>query len=212
MEIELKYKIKDKDLFNEILEDEYLIGLEEKGSREEALFKAAYFDTDDGVLAKNDIAFRVRTEGARVVATLKWNDTTSGALYVREEINVPVSDMSCFLNPSPELFKESDMGKDLLELLNGKTLRNVLEMRFVRKKMKIDTGGAICEVALDDGEIVTDMGNLHISELEIELFSGDRSQMIEVGEKLAEKYGLEAESESKYARGLRFLAQGGPAA
>ena len=205
MEIELKYKINDKFRMKEIMEDEDLAKIEEKGSLEEISMKAAYFDTEDDILSKNDIAFRVRMEGARIVATLKWDDSNCGGLYTREEINVPINSTVCFLNPDPAIFKESEMGKDLLTLLNGKPLRSILEMRFLRKRRRIDTGKAICELSLDEGVILTDYGNLPISEMEIELYSGDKSEMLQFGKKIADKYGLEPELESKYARGLKMI-------
>jgi triphosphatase len=71
--------------------------------------------------------------------------------------------------------------------------------------MRIDTGISICEVAIDEGEIVTDFGNLPICELEIELFSGEQEDVIQIGKTLAEKYQLTVESMSKYARGWNLL-------
>jgi triphosphatase len=204
LEIELKYKIKDKALMSGILGDEWLASIEEKGTREQLFMKAAYFDTECHILSKNDIAFRVRMEGSRLVASLKWNDTGSDGLHMREEVNVPVDDPKCFIAPSPEIFGESDVGKDVIDLLNGRPLRSILEMSFLRSKFRIDTGEAICELSMDDGEIVTDFGNCRISEMEIELFSGEKEGLLRVGEKIAEKYGLEPERESKYARGLRL--------
>ncbi|MDR2355274.1 MAG: CYTH domain-containing protein [Clostridiales Family XIII bacterium] len=205
MEVELKYKIHDKKLLTTIPNDEYLVGIEEKGTREQLFMKAAYFDTEDYILSENDIAFRVRMEGSRIIASLKWKDSNDDGMYTREEINVPVDDPACFLMPDPLLFKESEMGEDITELLNGKPLVSILEMKFLRNRFRVDTGGAICEVSLDDGDIITDDGELHVSELEIELFSGSKDELAKLGASLAEKYALAPELESKYARGLRLL-------
>jgi inorganic triphosphatase YgiF len=107
--------------------------------------------------------------------------------------------------PDPEIFKESDIGRDMIALVAGKSLHSLLETRFLRSRMRLDTGKTICEVALDEGEIVTDFGNLPICEMEIELFSGSKDDVRKIGETLAEKYGLTAENRSKYARGLKLL-------
>jgi triphosphatase len=144
-------------------------------------------------------------EGSRIVASLKWKGASVDGLHTREEINVPVNDEACFIAPSPELFKESDIGRDMIALVQGKPLHSLLETRFLRSKMRVDTGKTICEVAIDEGEIVTDFGNLPICEMEIELFSGDQEDVRRIGETLAEKYGLTAENRSKYARGLKLL-------
>ncbi|HWQ77457.1 MAG TPA: CYTH domain-containing protein [Anaerovoracaceae bacterium] len=209
MEIEMKYVIKDKDTARSIWEDEYLLSMEEKDSREKVYMKAAYFDTDDYVLSRNDIAFRVRMEGSRIVASLKWNGASVKGLHTREEINVPIKDEACFIAPDPEIFKESDTGREMMDLVRGRTLHSLMETRFLRSRVRIDTGKSICEVAVDEGEIVTDFGTLPICELEIELFSGDKEDIRRIGETLAEKYHLTAENKSKYARGLKLLADAG---
>lgn len=207
MEIEMKYGIKDKEIARSIWEDEYLLSMEEKDSREKVYMKASYFDTDDYILSKNDIAFRVRMEGSRIVASLKWKGASVEGLHTREEINVPVNDEACFIMPDPEIFKESDIGRDMITLLAGRPLHSLLETRFLRSRMRIDTGKTICEVAIDEGEIVTDYGILPICELEIELFSGDQEEVRKIGDTLAEKYGLVPEDRSKYARGLKLLEE-----
>ncbi len=205
MEIEMKYAIKDKDTARSIWEDESLLGMEEKGSREKVYMKAAYFDTDDYILSKNDIAFRVRMEGPRIVASLKWNGASEKGMHTREEINVPVKDEACFIAPDPEIFRESEDGREMLALVGGKTLRSFMETRFLRSRVRIDTGKSICEVAVDEGEIVTDFGTQPICELEIELFSGDKEDIRRIGEALADKHWLIEEPKSKYARGLLLL-------
>jgi len=205
MEIEMKYGIGDKEIAQKIWEDDYLLGMEEKDSREKVYMKASYFDTEDYILSGNDIAFRVRMEGSRIVASLKWNGASEKGLHTREEINVPVNDEACFIMPDPDFFKESDIGRDMIALVAGKPLHSMLETRFLRSRMRIDTGKSICEIAIDEGEIVTDYGTLPICELEIELFSGDQEEVRQIGDTLAQKYGLSEEDRSKYARGLKML-------
>ncbi|MEA4986790.1 MAG: CYTH domain-containing protein [Anaerovorax sp.] len=208
MEIEMKYGIGDKECAENIWDDEDLLRIADIESRETILMKAAYFDTDDYVLSKHDIAFRVRMEGNRVVASLKWNGSCEEGLHSREEINVPINDEACLIMPSPEVFKESEQGRAVLELLGDKQLHSLIETCFLRKRMRIDSGNAICEVAIDEGEIVTDFGTVPICELEIELFSGEEEEVSVIGERLAQKYNLVAENRSKYARGLDLLKTG----
>ena len=207
MEIEMKYQIKDKELGLKIWEDDYLSSIEEKDSREKIYMKASYFDTDDYILSKNDIAFRIRMEGSRIVASLKWNGSSEEGLHTREEINVPVTDDACFILPTPDIFKESEIGRETISLIEGKPLHSILETRFLRSRMRVDTGKTICEIAIDDGEIVTDFGTLPISELEIELFSGEQEEILRIGEILAGKYQLTAMDKSKYARGVKLLEE-----
>jgi triphosphatase len=207
MEIELKYRVESREQADEIWGDDLFADIEEKGSRGKLAIKAAYFDTEDMLLSQNRIAFRIRREGDRVVGTLKWNDVdvdVSG-LYVREEVNVPVADKTCFLAPDPTIFRQSAEGKALIELLGNKTLICVFETVFMRRKFRIDTGDSIMEISLDEGEILADEARSPICELEVELYSGTQEDLIKIGDRIVENYALHPETRSKYARGVALL-------
>lgn len=201
MEIELKYSIPTPEIANEIWRDKLFFHMEEENSREELCMDAKYFDTQDSDLAKNKIAYRVRKEGCRWVAALKWKGHTQGALHVREEINIPVADD----RPDPDVFLESEIGEELCSLIGEKPLYCMLETKVHRKQFRVDTGSAIFEVSIDDGWIITPYGEEKISEVELELFSGETEELTEMGRMLREKYGLEKEERSKYARGLEII-------
>jgi len=207
MEIELKYQIENREQLDKIWDDDLFAKIEEANSRGRLAIKAAYFDTEDGVLAQNRIAFRIRREGDRVVGTLKWSDkeVNISGLYVREEINVPVADEACFLAPDPTIFKQSAEGKELIELLSGRKLVSIFETVFARRKFRIDTGSSIIEISLDEGEILADGASAPISELEVELYSGTQEDLIKIGDSIAEEYGLSPETRSKYARGIALI-------
>ncbi len=207
MEVELKYSIQDEETAEKLWLDEMLTSCEEEDSREKVFMKSAYFDTEDFTLSKNDIAFRVRKEGSRIVASLKWGGKNEGALHQRQEINVPVDDEACFLSPAANLFKESEIGQHVITLVGDQMLSCIIEMNYIRRRFRIDRQDSIMEISIDQGEIVTDRGKKPISELEVELFSGEDSVLTQVGAELAEKYGLEAGLNSKFSRGLDLLGR-----
>lgn len=201
MEIELKYRIPTPKVAEEIWKDKTFFHLEEEGSREEMCFDAKYYDTEDRALHQNEIAYRVRKEGETWVASLKWKGHTEGALHVREELNVSVD---CD-KPAPEVFRDSEIGSHLLEVIGGKQLHCLLETRYHRKRFRIDTGDGLYELSLDDGLILTPYGQERILEVELELFSGKTEELEQLGAKMCEKYGLVKEENSKYARGLALI-------
>ncbi|QIB68487.1 CYTH domain-containing protein [Aminipila butyrica] len=205
MEIEMKYGIGDEETAANIWDDEYLSSIEEPDTRENVGMRAVYFDTEDFVLSKNDIALRVRMEGSRIVATLKWGGKNEGGLHIRGEINVPVNDEAYFSVPDPQIFKESEIGQEVIALIGFKKLHEIMETNFVRSRFRIDSGEGIMEVSLDKGEIITAKGNAPIREIEIELFSGEQEALEAVTATIAEKYSLQPETRSKYARGLSLL-------
>ncbi|MDR3364363.1 MAG: CYTH domain-containing protein [Clostridiales Family XIII bacterium] len=208
MEIELKYKIDGVEQYEKILKDPWIAGIAESGEPEVVRMKAAYFDTEDHALIRHNIAFRIRSEGERTFATLKWRDDDDGisGLYIRSEINIPISDQTCFFNPDPGLFKESPEGRDLLDVTAGKPLINVCDMVFTRRRIRIDYGESILELALDEGVIVAGAKSVRLCELEIEVYSGGKDDLLAVGKKIAGKYGLKPEPKTKFTRGVELLA------
>lgn len=205
MEIEMKYAIESNEIAEKIWQDEDLMKIEEPDSREEVLMKAAYFDTDDYILSKNDIAMRVRKEGERMFATLKWRGKNEGAMHIRGEINVPVDDPNTFLLPDVSIFKESDIGQEVIRLVGDSVLNSIIETQFLRNRFRVDNGEGIMEISVDRGDIITANAKDSICELEIELFSGDEDNLVEISDRIKEKYDLKPESRSKYSRGLELL-------
>ena len=203
MEIELKYAIDSKETAARIWEDEDLKKMEEPQTRQTVFMKATYFDTDDFDLSRNDMAYRIRCEDDNLIACLKWGGKNEGALHTREEINIPVKDAK----PNPVTFEESDVGGDLMRIIDGKALHPIMDMRIERRRFRIDTQKSLLEVSIDNGTIVTEKGTSPICEVEIEMFSGEQEDFLSVGDRLAEKYGLVSEKQSKFYRGLLLLGQ-----
>lgn len=203
MEIELKYAINSKEIAASIWDDEELRKIEESETREIMFMKATYFDTADYDLCKNDMAYRIRSEGDRLIASLKWGGKNEGALHTREEINIPVTNT----NPNPVTFEESDIGKDFIQIINGKPLHPIMDMHIERRRFRLDTQDTIMEVSIDGGKIVTENGTAPICEVEIELFSGEQEPLLKLGEQLVNKYGVVSEKRSKFYRGLVLLGQ-----
>ena len=201
MEIELKFAVPDEETRQEIWDNELYKLYEDSDSREELVLNSKYFDTEDEILAQNGIAYRVRVEGGSPVATLKCKGNTEEGLHVREEINIPAAST----DPDPELFRECSIGERFLQLVDGKDLKCIVETKINLKAFRIDTGEGIFEFSIDEGEVITEAGSVPISELEIELYSGDTEELLRVGGKVKRKYGLEVENKTKYARGMEML-------
>lgn len=203
MEIELKYAINSMEIAAKIWEDEELMKIEEPGTRETVIMNATYFDTRDMDLCKNDMAYRVRKEGDRLIASLKWGGGSDGPLHKREEINIPVMDTK----PNPVIFETCDIGEDLVSIIDGKELHSILDMHIERRRFRVDTESTILEISIDKGQIITENAAESVCEVEIELFSGSEDVMMKVGQAMAEKYGLVSEKRSKFYRGLVLLGQ-----
>lgn len=205
MEIELKYLVDNAEKIEQIFSDPYLESIKDKDTEEEIEMHAVYFDTEDRRLYREGIVFRVRKEGRRLTATLKWNGSSEEGMHKREEINVPVSDEEKLVKPDIQIFAQSEMCQVLTELVGKRTLIPLMDIYFSRRQVRVDTGRSISEISLDRGRIECGGKTAPVSELEIELYSGEEEDMMELGRRISEKYGLSAENKSKYKRGLDLM-------
>ncbi len=204
MEIELKFLVEEELTRERILQDDHLRKLAGEEALEVIPMKAVYYDTEEKDLLKKMYAFRVRYEDVRAVATMKWGGGAEEGLHQRGELNVTVNEVFAEC-PNVDIFKGSEIYEEIAEAVGEKPLIPVMEMEFVRKQMHVDTGKSISVVSFDEGEIRTAGGTAPISEVEVELYSGDQDDMIALGKELAAKYNLTPGNKSKYQRGLELL-------
>ena len=204
MEVELKFLVEESIAREKILGDKHLAEIMDEGSQEEIEMKAIYFDTEDLDLCNSEIAFRIRRENSQPVATLKWGGKVENGLHTRGELNVTVNEEYA-KNPSLSIFKGSEIYEVIEKTVGDKPLKSLMEANCLRKQLQVDTGKSICVVSLDVGEIVTAKGTAPISELEVELYSGDKDDMIALGHELAVKYNLKEGAKSKFRVGLELL-------
>lgn len=204
MEVELKYAVPDEETAQRIWYDDELGNMIEDDSCRVDRYYGSYYDTPDHILTDNDITFRIRHEGERTVACLKWHGSRHGALHKREELNVTIEG-DIPERADPEIFRESEKGKEIIGMTGGEKIPELFEVDVLRKSMRVDTGSSIIEISIDRGKIHTNNGDVPISEVELELFQGDEQSLTETGEWLAGKYDLVAEKKSKFARGLEKL-------
>lgn len=94
---------------------------------------------------------------------------------------------------------------DIEAAVGDKPLKPIMNIDCLRRQVSVDTGKSISVVSLDIGTILTDTATAPITELEIELYSGDEDDMISLGRELASKYNLIPENKSKFQRGLELL-------
>ena len=205
MEIELKYNIDSSELAEAIWSDEELQQFEEEDTRECEPFNGTYYDTNDYILFRNYIAFRIREEGPKLVASLKWNGKSDGGLHKREELNIHLLETEKPENPAPDIFAESEEGKDVVRLVGDKTLVSMMDVNMTRRSFRIDYNGSVMEISIDSGEIIANEQHRPICELEIELFSGSEEDLMRIGDLLSDKYNLVPEQASKFSKGLSML-------
>ena len=139
------------------------------------------------------------------MGTLKWNGHSESGMHEREEINIPLRDEYDLYKPDIDIFRQSPVCNKLRKLVGKRELINVLEIDFIRRQVRIDIGYAICELSVDTGRLIRGDLTGSVAEVEIELYSGDRSEMEKWGAHIAEKYGLEPENRGKFRQGMELM-------
>ena len=165
-----------------------------------------YYDTKDLQLNQARVALRIRKAGDRFIQTLKTSGSGSGGLHERGEweweLSKPELDLSLIddtLLPAP---------LNLAELKT--TLQPAFETNFTRQRWLLDARHdhlkAEIELVHDQGEVVAQGQKDPISEIELELKSGDTDLLFKVAHDLSDTVPLLISNISKGQRGFRLFA------
>ena len=166
---------------------------------------AAYFDTPDGRLAAERIAWRVRRENDSWVQTLKGHVADDDGMTRHEhEVAVP---RSAVKRPDPGRHAGTPIGERLIALLADATHDAAPTERFhteiTRLARTARTAGGTVQYALDRGAVVSGDGRARheISELEIELVSGSPTAVLRAARAAATRHGLWIDTVNKARHG-----------
>jgi triphosphatase len=155
-----------------------------------------YFDTPDQDLQRAGIALRLRRMNGNWIQTIKSDGGVEAGLHQRNEWEWPVR------GDEPELvpFAAAD-----LKLLTPKLLarlRPLLVTDYWRTIWQLRTAqGAEIELVLDQGEVHAGDTRQSISEIELELKTGEVASLFEVALAIQEHVPLWIEDRSKAQRG-----------
>ena len=152
---------------------------------------SVYYDTPDLELQRRAMALRLRCSGKQWLQTLKGDGGVQAGLHQRNEWETPVGGKS--------------LDFEALEASGAKrlpiSLRNKLQPLFVtdfsRTTRMVTFGGAEIELSMDSGKVRAGRKKRPISELELELKSGESAQLFKFALALLEIVPLEIEHTSK---------------
>ncbi|MFL6696832.1 MAG: CHAD domain-containing protein [Vitreoscilla sp.] len=184
--------------------------------RQSAL-SAIYFDTPDLLLSRHRFALRLRNEDGRWVQTLKGGKGGKGAGAERFEHEVAVDPDGAGAGAGvPQLdldrHRDSEVGRRLRALLRRHehpSLGESCRTEVTRLRRLLRARGAVVEWALDEGELKAAGRSQPISELELELKSGDPASLYALAHDWEALHGLWVDPVSKSERGA-LLAEGEP--
>jgi triphosphatase len=164
----------------------------------------AYFDTADNWFRRHDMGLRSRLKRGRYEQTIKLAGTRHGAMQMRPEYNVPCADVKPQLSDFPSHIWPATTNVTALQA----QLTELFRTNFTRHSWQVQChDGSIIELAYDSGQVLAADRSQPISELELELISGDAQQLFTLAQRLLQQLPLATGWQSKAARGYRLAAQ-----
>lgn len=160
-----------------------------------------YYDTPELYLHHNRMALRLRRVAGKWLQTLKGGGSVKAGLHQRSEWEVAV--------PSAKLdFSglDSHVWDEHLPLSIREQLNPVFVTDFYRTSRMLNWQGAIIEVCMDHGEVKSGQHSSPISEVELELKSGQPKQLFQLAQAILDIVPFELEGVSKAEMGFRLLS------
>lgn len=167
---------------------------------------AAYVDTPGEHLARARCALRLRREGPAWVQTLKAEGANA---LQRLEHNVLLAPTD---TPALDIARHNGTpaGDRLQALLAAAGPGQALQERYAtavqRTHRLLRTGGAVIELALDEGEVRAGARHLPLCEIEFELVSGPPAALLALAGRWAARFGLVLDMRSKSELGHTLAA------
>ena len=205
IELELKLGLRDCDpsKVSNVLNS--VLGREIASKTE--LLQNIYFDSA-GLLHRAGVAIRTRSVNGSHEMTVKIREPDEGGLSQRREWNFPIDTP----NLDYALLECLDLPGSVVSVIRERSLEVVFQNAFERTDWHVTEDNCDVMVSLDLGSVQVDGRESQVSELELELLSGDIDQLIRLGCEVADQLPAFMGVISKAERGDRLIREADPMA
>jgi inorganic triphosphatase YgiF len=164
--------------------------------------RSVYYDTPDQALRARRVGLRLRREGGRWIQSLKSAGTVEGGLHRRDEHETPVPAQLLDFGALAQLGL-ADLITDPVQRVQ---LQPLFTCEFTRtaRRLVFEAGTEI-ELCYDRGAIGAGERTEPLSEIELELKSGEPQRLIDFALLLLDRVPLRLEARSKAQRGYALL-------
>lgn len=168
---------------------------------------SVYFDTPARELTRAGFTLRVRRSGRQRIMTVKSAGGGAGdGLVGRGEWEVAIAgevpDLASLPDAVPQSFRD---------IVDGAALEPVVATQVRRRAKKLDLPNACIEFAIDSGTVDAGGRTVPLSEIELELVSGDVCALYDVALDMLDRGAAEMSVYSKAARGFDLAFDRPPA-
>jgi triphosphatase len=176
-------------------------------ARKPATLVSVYFDTQKLKLRDKGLSLRVRRVGRRHVQTIKQENGESTILFARNEWERDIGSNEPDLEAARDTALEPLLTKKL-----RRGLKPVFETRVRRTVYPIHSGDSEIELTIDKGKVEAGRQSSPLCEVELELKSGNSSELFKLARSLGEEVPVQLAVKSKAERGYALIAGEEPAA
>lgn len=170
-------------------------------SSQSSTLENQYYDTPEQQLTQAGTALRLRFQGGRCVQTLKTRGSNVGGLHQRDEWEFERPDDQLDLSQFPAGVLPDGVVSQLKPLFSTK---------FNRHRWLVRHKDADIEVVLDEGQVSAGEKRQSLSEVELELKSGELPALLSLAHELTRSIPLVPSDISKAERGYRLLNNATP--
>jgi len=163
-----------------------------------------YYDTPEFALRSDKVALRLRRDGKKWTQTLKTAGRVEGGLHLRQERDTPVP--AQLLNY--HALAQSGASAVFNDAERRASLQAVFVTDFKRSARDIVTAsGALVELCIDSGSVAAGANTAQISEVELELKTGQPGDLLDFARQLLQQVPMRLEPRTKAERGYALAAQ-----
>ena len=146
------------------------------------MLQNVYFD-HKGLLHRAGVAIRTRSVNGAHEMTVKIREPDEGGLSQRREWNFPIDTSSLDYAHLESL----DLPVSVVPVIQDRSLDVVFQNAFERTDWHVTEDNLNVTISLDLGSVQVDSRESQVSELELELLSGEVKQLISLGCQVSER-------------------------
>jgi len=198
MEIEAKFTLPDRDVFQRLMSVDRLAGFSLSAGRVKQV-RDTYLDTVERLILRAGYACRRREQSEGILITLKGLGGAQGAVHRREELQVLISS-----DLPPAQWSPSSVRDRVLQLIGSAPLLPLFELQQLRTVRLMTQGERpVAELSLDDVQVKAGNREQVYLEMEVELKSqGIEDDLSIIVACLRDEWQLKPEPLSKFERAL----------
>lgn len=173
-------------------------------SRSQAHLYNEYYDTPDAFFRQRHMGFRVRSRNQQYEQTVKTKGRVDGGLHQRPEYNVMLDSAS----PDLTKFDAEIWGEHFDFHAINEQLESMFSTHFERTTFDVFAKTYQLEIVFDVGEVKRGQDSLPICEIELELVSGEVTNLFDIAQMLVSCIPCRLSDVTKAARGYQLIHGG----